>query len=278
LPGAPLVQTRWPMAPSAQETHTESSKRLVFQTVAGTHAPPAGPARPDQSRAAPACRHRPDPPAAAHPAARAAPTSGSRRRTPPLADEPVARRQPGWAEQQRGVDHRPLPPGRPVHHRAAPQRLGQRDRDRPSVADIGAAVARRQRRSRQLAHGDRHPVGAGGGRRLVGPGAGLLRGPGGPPVKYSVSRSGSPRTSRAPSHRTGCPRACDSAPVSALASPPARPDALPSPPVIHTSPRITAPTAPAASNAVVLDRRDQRPPCLPSAMSNLRASRVPCTR
>jgi hypothetical protein len=60
LAGAPLVQTRWPMAPSAQETQTRSSSnRLVFQTVAGTPAPPAWPARPDQSQAAPACRRLP---------------------------------------------------------------------------------------------------------------------------------------------------------------------------------------------------------------------------
>jgi hypothetical protein len=32
---APLLQTLWPMVPSAQETQMESSKRLVFQTVPG---------------------------------------------------------------------------------------------------------------------------------------------------------------------------------------------------------------------------------------------------
>ena len=92
-------------------------------------------------------------------------------------------------------------------------------------------------------------------------------GPGAPPVKYRLSRSGSPRTSRAPSHATARPRASD--PVAALAPTPARPAALLSAPAVHTSPTTTVPTAPTASGAAVLDRRDQRPPGPPSAISNL---------
>jgi hypothetical protein len=140
--GSSPVQTLCPTVRSAQETQTESSNLRVFQTVAAPLAPPAWKGRPDQGRAAALARVSllDIQSFVLHPPIRA-PLSAVDAELDPLIDQPVTRWEPRRREQQRGIADRALLASRPVHHRTAPQGLGQRDRARPCIADVVAGMS-----------------------------------------------------------------------------------------------------------------------------------------